>query len=204
MLKAKLNRLVERRTECDLDSGGVSGSAIRLPYYTLMPNPPSSEAEALRPTILQRLIEGMGYFWLFTFGLLVFGTIIDHIVNSTLYDFGLVFSWEWFNAYGLAWTLLWIFIGLRGACLYWFSEDEPSKLFAFNIFITTLAEWIGGFSDIFWFLMEGVLPAPTMVWWWMPFASWLGLEWTIIHHAVYTLAWVVGLSMLWIQFRKRR
>ena len=57
-MKAKLNRLVERRTECDLDSGGVSGSATWLPYYTLMPNPPSSEAEALRPTIdLKRFLK---------------------------------------------------------------------------------------------------------------------------------------------------
>ena len=142
------------------------------------------------------------YYWVTTLMLMVYLAILDHIVNATLYEFGLIFSWEWFSAYGLCMFMIWVFAGLRSGFLYYFNSAEPDKLkTSIALVVTDIAIWAGGFLDFIWFLIDGKLPAPDRVWWWMPQAQ-LIPNYNIIHHAVYVSIWTAALAVLWWKIQK--
>jgi hypothetical protein len=145
-------------------------------------------------------LGGLGYYFFFVQLILVCATGIDHVVNSTLYDFGLQFSWEWFYIYGMFFTLFFIAISCSVSVVYWIFSHKPSKYLAFLLGFTIFLEWTGGFLDLLWFGMEGRLPGPTAVWWWMPFVNWLGLKWTTFHQVLWTLFWLYLLIGLWLLY----
>lgn len=144
--------------------------------------------------------EGQGYFWLFIILLLFAGTGLDHLVNSTLYQWGLEFGIEWFLAYGAWFTLIFVAITGAIATVYWFSTDDNkrSRFTQFAIVITIMSLWIGGFLDILWFMMSGAFPPFDAVWWWMPFYWLFGIEWTLVHQIIYTTVWFILLIVIWL------
>lgn len=144
------------------------------------------------------------YYWASTIALLFFVTVLDHVVNKTLYDFGLQFSWDWFITYGSAMLLIWVFAGLRSAFLFYYNSPESVRLrISVAILLTDVAIWLGGFLDFLWFLINGILPPVEKVWWWMPQAK-LIPGYGIAHHAVYTGCWFLGLLLLWHYARKNK
>jgi len=134
--------------------------------------------------------------------LMMFLTMLDHVVNSTLYLYGLIFDWSWFAVYGLAMFMIWIFAGLRSGFLYYYNSDEPDKLkTSIALVVTDIAIWAGGYLDFIWFIIDGQLPTPDRVWWWMPQAR-LITDYNIIHHAVYVGIWTAALALLWYKVKK--
>ena len=142
------------------------------------------------------------YYWTTTIGLLFFITILDHIVNATLYEYGLTFSWKWFSAYGLCMFMIWAFAGLRSGFLYYYNSPEPNRLkTSIAITVTDISIWCGGFLDFLWFIIDGEIPALDRVWHWMPQAQ-LIPNYNTAHHAIYVGIWTLALAILWFKWVK--
>lgn len=154
--------------------------------------------------------EGLGWFWLFVIFLLVSTTYVDFVVNNDLYKYGLIYNFDWFIRYGVGITLMHIAIPALISIAYWFSsaKQRRHKFTVGAIFITILAMWGGGFLDWVWFffdwVFDGVLIQWGTVWWWMPFYWLFGIEWTTVHHLVYTIVWGIVLALLWYKVSKLR
>lgn len=139
------------------------------------------------------------YYWVTTLGLLFFLTVLDHTVNTVMYRYGLVFSWDWFFVYGLAMFMIWVFAGLRGGFLYYFNsvEEKMQKLkVSVAIVVTDISIWVCGYLDFIYFMLDGAFPAVDKVWWWMPQSRLIG-GYGVVHHAVWVACWTVLLVVLW-------
>lgn len=86
---------------------------------------------------------------------------IDYVVNSTLYDFGLVFSYDWANMYWLAYQgTFWVFSGIV-AFIYWFGSRKTGcdKKVAAALFVSINLLALSGLQDILFFVLwDGGLP----------------------------------------------
>lgn len=144
------------------------------------------------------------YYWVTSLMVMMFVTMLDHVVNSTLYDFGLRFEYGWFTAYGLALFMTFLFLGLRSGFLYYFNSSDSDKLrISIALIVTDLALWAGGYLDFIWFLIDGELPSISKVWWWMPQAQIIP-GYNILHHSVYVAIWTVALALLWWKIEKQK
>jgi len=102
---------------------------------------------------------------------------VDFIVHSTLYDYGLEFSYAWANDYWLTYNALFVVFAVMAAVSYWLSSAKTRRdlklsaaLFGAIVFLA-----LGGLQDIFFFLLwEGALPSVGTVWWWAPWANMVG------------------------------
>jgi hypothetical protein len=117
---------------------------------------------------------------IFTIMVFLFFTLmsrIDFIVHNTLYNYGLVFSYEWANSYWLTYNALFIAFGIVVSITYWLASNKTRKDLKLSCAllgtITLLA--IGGLQDILFFVLwGGGLPPISVVWWWVPWVSVMG------------------------------
>lgn len=94
---------------------------------------------------------------------------IDFIVHSTLYSYGLKFSYDWANTYWLTYSLVYSAFGLTMAFCYYAgsSKQFQNKKVAFAIFCSINVLAICGLQDLLFFLLwAGSLPSGALVWWW--------------------------------------
>ena len=142
-------------------------------------------------------------FAIFVFSFFLFMSRIDFIVNSVLYNYGLVFSYNWANTYWLTYNFTFFVFSAMAAFVYWLSSRNTSSdnrvVVALLVTINLLA--LGGLQDILYFLIwDGGLPANNVVWWWSQwkgaFGTWntlLQLELMIGMLGVSILAWGLAL-----------
>jgi hypothetical protein len=96
--------------------------------------------------------------------------------------------------------------GVIGAIGYWMVEMyyHRAKWTAFMIGISSFYYWACGVFDWLWFLIHGLLghvaefPGLMDIWWWNPYYWFLGIEWTTLHHIIYTIVLVVMFAFAWI------
>jgi len=139
----------------------------------------------------------LGFFFLGTIALVAAIAYIDFIVNRTLYDYGLKFSWSWAIPY---WSALWttfLIIAALVMTTYWIRREETLRnartavLLGITVILTSLN------FDLLWFAYLWRLPAWNEVWWWYPFYWLLGLKWTTFHQVAFTVAVDSILAGLW-------
>ena len=122
---------------------------------------------------------------------------IDYVVNSRLYDFGLVFSYDWANMYWLAFQgIFWVFSAMV-AFIYWFGSRKTfcDKKVTAALFISINVLALGGLQDILYFVLwDGGLPANNVVWWWVPWAGVFG-TWNSLMQVAFTVL-AMGISLL--------
>ena len=128
---------------------------------------------------------------------------IDFLVNSTLYEYGLVFSYEWANIYWLTYGLVYVIFSLVIAFVYWFGSPKTTGdkkiVAALLISINVLA--LCGLQDVLFFVLwaEG-LPPNNLNWWWSMWTSVFGtwnsqmqVTLTTIAFGISLLSWVLAL-----------
>lgn len=94
---------------------------------------------------------------------------IDYIVHSTLYQFGLKFSYDWANTYWLTYSLVFCMFGLTMAFCYYMGSPKTvqNKKIAIAIFTSINVLALCGLQDLLFFVLwAGSLPQGTLVWWW--------------------------------------
>jgi hypothetical protein len=66
---------------------------------------------------------------------------VDFIVNSTLYKYGLVFSYDWANGYWLAYDSTFAVFSAMAAYAYWFGSRKTAcdKKIVIALFVTISA-----------------------------------------------------------------
>jgi len=122
---------------------------------------------------------------------------IDYVVNKVLYDFGLVFSYDWANMYWLAYQSTFGVFSAMVGFIYWFGSRKThcdKKVTAALIVSISLLS-LGGLQDILYFVLwDGGLPAASVVWSWVPWVSVFG-TWNSVMQVTFTTA-AVGISLL--------
>jgi hypothetical protein len=94
---------------------------------------------------------------------------IDFIVHSTLYEYGLIFSYDWANMYWLIYSLVFFAFGLMMAFCYYVGSQKTfqNKKIAIALFASINVLALCGFQDVLFFVLwSGSLPPGTLVWWW--------------------------------------
>lgn len=141
--------------------------------------------------------------WFLTFLLFLFSlTYVDYIVHYNLYSYGLQFSLDWAKPYWFALNIVFLSAALNSAYSFQLraTSKRQDRYLAFLIFFTILMSSLGGFLDFFWWVIHGSLPALDFVWHWSPFYWLFNFEWTTKHQLIYTLAWFLALTVLWITY----
>lgn len=158
--------------------------------------------------IIKAFKDGIGWFWLFFICALITKSYSDFVVNSDLYQHGLMYDLAWFIRYASAEFVYSMFLGLLIVVSYWFSSPifARRKFTAVTIMFTTLSIWIGGALDFIWFFFEwlwrGKLLGLFDVWWWFPQYWLLGIEWTTLHQLIYTIVFWIVIGAMWYKVVK--
>jgi hypothetical protein len=122
---------------------------------------------------------------------------IDYIVNSTLYNYGLKFSYDWANMYWFAYqAAFWVFSAMV-ALVYWSGSRKTGfdKKVTAALFISIDLLALGGLQDIlFYVLWGGGLPANSVVWTWVVWEKVFGFWNSMVQ--VITTGGSVGVSFL--------
>jgi hypothetical protein len=128
---------------------------------------------------------------------------IDFLVHSTLYNYGLVFSYEWANVYWLIYGLVFVAFSLVVAFVYYLGSQKKlaNKKVALALFTSINVLSICGLQDVlFYVLWAGSLPPSNMVWWWslwrLVFGTWnsqMQLTLTASAFGISLLSWAVAL-----------
>jgi len=129
----------------------------------------------------------------FFFGVLLF-TRIDFFVNSSLYNYGLRFSENWYSEYTTLYMLCYQFL-ILSLLVY----TRNLKLLVFmEIFVLTSTQDLIYFS-----LWQGTFPQ--VDWSWMPFYRIFG-TWTTTHQILLSFSanLLAGLSLFLISLRKQQ
>jgi len=139
-------------------------------------------------------------------------TMLDYIGNSTMYKYGLVFSYEWFIPWAFG---LHITVGassVSNGIIYWFirAKNKRNRLTAFLIGLTSYWQLISGNEDLIWFVVfDRGLPPLSKVWWWMP-QHWVvnyinpNWQWTTLHELIWIVTFNIILLLMWcIWYYKR-
>jgi hypothetical protein len=94
---------------------------------------------------------------------------IDYIVHSTLYLYGLNFSYDWANTYWLTYSFVFFVFGSAMAFCYYAGslKNFQNKKIALAIFASINLLALCGLQDVLFFVLwSGSLPSGTLVWWW--------------------------------------
>jgi len=128
---------------------------------------------------------------------------IDFIVHSTLYEYGLIFSYEWANHYWLVYGLVFASFASAVAFVYYYASEKTfrNKKIALALFTSINVLSLCGLQDVlFYVLWTGSLPPETLVWWWslwtLVFGTWnsqMQLALTGFACMVTLLCWVLAL-----------
>ena len=125
---------------------------------------------------------------------------IDFIVNQVLYNYGLHFSYEWANAYWLAFDSAFAVFAAAAGLVSWFCSQRTcvDKRVAVALFVSINMLAVGGLEDLLYFsLWSGGLPSNGVVWWW---SHWTGIfgTWNSVMQ-LQLLSLMTGLSVLvWV------
>jgi len=103
---------------------------------------------------------------------------IDFIVHSSLYNYGLKFSYDWAINYWVTYNVIFVAFGIIISVTYWLASNKSRRALklscALLITITLLA--VGGLQDILFFVLwGGGLPQISVIWWWTPWVSVMGI-----------------------------
>lgn len=128
---------------------------------------------------------------------------IDFLVHSTLYNYGLFFSYEWANVYWLIYGLVFVAFSLAVAFVYYLGSKKTltNKKIALALFTSINVLSICGLQDVlFYVLWAGSLPPNTLVWWWslwtLVFGTWnsqMQVTLTALAFGISLLSWVLAL-----------
>lgn len=123
-------------------------------------------------------------------------------------DYGLPFLFEWAIPYWIDELLAVSSIGVASAVGYWLLADETmkSKLTMFLLGYTIFHQWLSGAFDWLWFIVHRLyghsFPPLNQVWWWNPYYWLFGIEWTTLHHILYTIIMEVILLIIWYLWKR--
>ena len=130
---------------------------------------------------------------------------MDYVVNSTLYDYGLRFSYEWAEGYWVTYNSIFVAFALAMSCAYWFGSHKTRMDMKFSIalFTTIVLLTAGGLQDVIFFVFwAGGLPPNNVVWRWSPLTNLVGTWNSTIQIGFMTL--MVGASICtWILATKK-
>jgi hypothetical protein len=102
---------------------------------------------------------------------------MDYVVNSTLYDYGLRFSYDWAGEYWVTYNAIFVAFALAVSCAYWFGSHKTRRDMKFSIalLVTIVLFTLGGLQDVMFFVLwGGGLPPSNVVWWWVPWTNLIG------------------------------
>ncbi|MFQ5758726.1 MAG: hypothetical protein ACE5IF_03530 [Candidatus Bathyarchaeia archaeon] len=105
---------------------------------------------------------------------------IDFIVHSTLYNYGLQFSYQWANEYWIAYCAVFFSFSLLIGFMYWLGSNKNKRDRKISLALTTTVNLltIAGTADLMMFLLwAGRLPPENVIWWWTPWYQIFGV-WT--------------------------
>ena len=120
----------------------------------------------------------------------------------------LTFLFEWAIPYWIDELLAVASIGIASAAGYWLLADESvkSKLTMFLLGYTIFHQWLSGAFDWLWFIVHRIygyaFPALDAVWWWNPYYWFFGIEWTTLHHILYTIIMEAILLIIWYMWKR--
>jgi len=104
---------------------------------------------------------------------------MDFIVHETLYDYGLIFSYEWALDYWVTYWSIFIAFSVIVALVYWLGSRKTvgDLKFAAVLCASVNLLMLGGLQDILFFVLWGNgMPNTGIVWWWSPwiyiFGTW--------------------------------
>lgn len=128
---------------------------------------------------------------------------IDFVVNATLYDYGLVFSYNWAIPYWTTYYTIFMVFSLIVGFIYWVGSLKAvyDMKVAVALFATINSLAISGLQDVLYFIFwAGGLPPNNVVWWWSHWISVFGtwnsvmqVALTVIAIAISTSIWALAL-----------
>jgi len=102
---------------------------------------------------------------------------MDFVVNSTLYSYGLRFSYSWAEGYWVTYNAIFVVFALTMSCAYWLGSHRTRRdtRFSIAILVTIVLLTIGGLQDVMFFaLWSNGLPPSNVIWWWSPLTVLIG------------------------------
>jgi hypothetical protein len=145
-----------------------------------------------------------GLLSLLIFGFFVLMSRIDYIVNATLYEFGLRFSYVWANDYWITYNAIFVMFAVMIAVVYWIGSKKTRSDLKVSaaLFVTVNLLTLGGLQDIMFFLLwGGGLPSINVVWWWAPWTiitgtwnSMIQVGFTTLTACMSAIAWIMALK----------
>lgn len=148
--------------------------------------------------VLDRLKKAILFITLTAFFFTIMAKL-DFLVHSSLYNYGLVFSYEWANTYWLIYGIAFFAFSLMACFVYWASSPKTfhTKKVAACILLTINLLAIGGLQDLIYFaIWDGGLPTAGVEWWWSywtyVFGTWntpMQITLTSIMIAISIVAW---------------
>jgi hypothetical protein len=128
---------------------------------------------------------------------------IDFVVNSTLYNYGLIFSYGWANDYWTAYNAAFVVFSVMVGFIYWFGSRKTTcdKKIVVALLVTINLLAIGGLQDVLYFtLWAGGLPPNNIVWWWSEWIaifgtwnSWIQVTFTLTMIGISLFTWTLAL-----------
>jgi hypothetical protein len=125
---------------------------------------------------------------------------IDFIVNSTLYEHGLQFSYAWALDYWTVYTAVFVLFSATISMMYWLGSSKTARdlKLALGILVTVVVLMLSGLQDVMFFVLwKGGLPPNNVVWWWVPWVHIFG-TWTSLTQIVATTTTLVALAAVWV------
>jgi len=126
---------------------------------------------------------------------------MDYIIHKILYNFGLIFSYEWANPYWMLLGLIFICFGLIGVSAYCIDKKRIPKAKAFMVFITVVAEHFFGFLDTLFYVIDKIVTGEFIGWyenWWWHWFSKMDGTWNLQRNIILNI--IVGIFLIigWI------
>jgi ABC-type Mn2+/Zn2+ transport system permease subunit len=129
---------------------------------------------------------------------------LDFVVHSSLYNYGLIFSYEWANTYWLAYGIAFFAFSLMAGFIFWVGSQKTAhdkKILACLLLTINLLA-LGGLQDVIYFAVwAGGFPSNEVVWWWSywsyVFGTWnslMQITFTAIAITISVLTWVMVLK----------
>ena len=131
---------------------------------------------------------------------------IDFIVHSTLYEYGLQFSYSWALEYWVLYPGIFVIFSLTTGFMFWLGSKKTARDFKISVAIvaTVILLAAGGLQDIMFFVLwAGGLPPVDVIWWWNPWRHILG-TWSSTSQIVSASLALSATLILWIQTIRKR
>lgn len=132
---------------------------------------------------------------------------MDYVVNSTLYSYGLRFSYDWAWEYWITYNAIFVAFALVVSCAYWFGSHKTRRDMKFSIalLMTIVLFTVGGLQDVMFFVFwAGGLPPSNVAWWWAPWINLMGTWNSLIQIGFMTLTFVASICTWLVATKKRR